>query len=73
MHTIQTFPPVNIEALGGFKLEAQLRMAVDEQDIGVAPELTAAEFIAFNLGEVLEDLEPIPGTVNPGGQMTLPV
>jgi len=62
-------------------LEGQLRYALDKQDIAVGPELTAAEFIAFNLGEVLQDheaiqapdLEPVPDTVNPGGQLTLPV
>jgi hypothetical protein len=64
------------------ELESQLTVCVVDQDIHVAPELTAAEFIAFNLGELLEDieaiqapdLEPAPDAmVNPGGQLTLPV
>jgi hypothetical protein len=63
------------------ELEGQLLTCVVEQDIHVAPELTAAEFIAYNLGELLQDLdaiqapnlEPVPDTVNPGGQLTLPV
>ncbi len=64
------------------ELEGQLTTCVVDQDIHVAPELTAAEFIAFNLGEVLQDLadlqapdlEPMPDALaNPGGQLTLPV
>jgi hypothetical protein len=63
------------------ELEGQLLTCVVEQDIHVAPELTAAEFIAYNLGELLQDLEaiqapdlePVPDAVNPGGQLTLPV
>jgi len=63
-------------------LEGQLTTCVVDQDIHVAPELTASEFIAFGLGELLEDLEAIQApdlepkpdaTVNPGGQLTLPV
>jgi hypothetical protein len=63
-------------------LEGLLRTALIDQDIDVAPELTAAEFITFNLGEVLQDLadmqapdlEPTPDALaNPGGQLTLPV
>lgn len=63
-------------------LEGQLSYAVKEQDIGVAAELTAAEFIAFSLGELVEDLEaiqtpdlePIPDAqAHPGGQMTIPM
>jgi hypothetical protein len=64
------------------ELEGQLNTCLIDQDIPVAPELTASEFIAFGLGELLEDLEaiqapdlePVPDTtVNPGGQLTLPV
>ncbi len=64
------------------ELEGQLTTCVVDQDIHVAPELTAAEFIAFGLAELVEDLEaiqapdlePMPDAVaNPGGQLTLPV
>lgn len=64
------------------ELEGQLTTCVVDQDIHVAPELTAAEFIALGLGELLEDLEaiqaphlePTPDALaNPGGQLTLPV
>lgn len=64
------------------ELEGQLTTCVVDQDIHVAPELTAAEFIAHNLGEVLQDLEAIQAPdlepmadapANPGGQLTLPV
>lgn len=64
------------------ELEGQLVSCVVEHNIGVAPELTAAEFIVASLGEVLEDLEaiqapdlePMANTpANPGGQLTLPV
>jgi hypothetical protein len=63
-------------------LESKLRYALHEQDLDMAPELVCAEFIGFNLGEVLKDLddmtapdiEPMPDAVaNPGGQLTLPV
>jgi len=63
------------------ELEGLLLTCV-EQDIHVAPELTAAEFITHNLGELLEDLEaiqapdlePMPDAPsNQGGQLTLPV
>lgn len=63
------------------ELEGLLLTCV-EQDIHVAPELTAAEFITHNLGELLEDLEaiqapdlePMPDAPsNKGGQLTLPV
>lgn len=62
-------------------LEGQLSYAVKEQDIGVAAELTAAEFIVHSLGELIQDFEAIqapevePGSevVNPGGQMTIPI
>lgn len=64
------------------ELEGQLITCVVDQDIHVAPELTAAEFITFNLGELLQDLEAIQtpdleripdAQANPGGQLTLPV
>lgn len=62
-------------------LEGQLSYAVKEQDIGVAAELTAAEFIVHSLGELIQDfeaiqapeVEPGPEVVNPGGQMTIPI
>jgi hypothetical protein len=64
------------------ELEGQLNTCLIDQDIPVAPELTASEFIAYNLGELLEDLEALqsPDIVaapdapsNPGGQLTLPI
>jgi hypothetical protein len=64
------------------ELEGKLRYALREQDMDMAPEMVSAEFIGFNLGEVLKDLddlaapdlEPMPDAVaNPGGQLTLPV
>lgn len=62
-------------------LESKLRYATHEQDLDMAPEMVSAEFIGFNLGELLKDLEdlqapdlePEPEAVNPGGQMTIPV
>jgi hypothetical protein len=63
-------------------LEAMLRYALEEQDIDVAPELAACEFIASNLGEVVKDLEDLKkpeiepmadAPANAGGQLTLPV
>jgi len=64
------------------ELEGKLRYALREQDMDMAPEMVSAEFIGFNLGEVLKDLddlaapdlEPMPDApANPGGQLTLPV
>ena len=63
------------------ELERLLCTAVVEDGIGVASELTAAEFIAENLGEVLRDVqdlmapdtEPEPGHHNQGGQLLIPV
>lgn len=63
------------------ELESKLRYALHEQDLDMAPEMVSAEFIGFNLGEVVKDLddltapdlESMPDTVNPGGQLTLPV
>lgn len=63
-------------------LEEQLRRALIDQDADVATELTAAEFIAWNLGELVHDLEAIQSPdleaapdapANPGGQLALPV
>ena len=62
-------------------LEGMLCTAVVEDGIAVAPELTAAEFIAENLGEVLRDVqdlmapdtEPDPDHQNQGGQMLIPM
>jgi hypothetical protein len=51
-------------------------------DMGMATEMVSAEFIGFNLGEVLKDIddltapgiEPAPTAVtNSGGQLTLPM
>lgn len=64
------------------ELKGQLTTCVVDQGIHVAPELTAAEFIAFGLGELVEDLdaiqtpdlESIPDAqAHPGGQMTIPI
>lgn len=63
------------------ELERLLCAAVVEDDIGVASELTAAEFIAENLGEVLRDVqdlmapdtEPDPEHDNQGGQLLIPM
>jgi hypothetical protein len=63
------------------ELARLLCAAVVEDGIGVAPELTAAEFIAENLGEVLRDVqdlmapgtEPEPGHDNQGGQLLIRV
>jgi len=63
-------------------LEDQLRRTLIDQDADVAAELTAAEFIAWNLGELVHDLEAIQSPdleaapdalANPGGQLALPV
>ena len=62
-------------------LESKLRYALHEQDLDMAPELVCAEFIGFNLGEVLRDVqdlmapdtEPEPGHDNQGGQLLIPV
>lgn len=63
------------------ELERMLCTAVVEDGIGVAPELTSAEFIAENLGEVLRDVEdlmapdtqPDPDHQNQGGQLLIPM
>lgn len=63
------------------ELERLLCTALVEHNIGVASELTAAEFIAENLGEVLRDVqdlmapdtEPEPGHDNQGGQLLIPM
>lgn len=63
------------------ELEHMLCTAVVEDGIGVAPELTSAEFIAENLGEVLRDVEdlmapdtqPDPDHQNQGGQLLIPM
>lgn len=63
------------------ELERMLCTAVVEDGIGVAPELTAAEFIVENLGEVLNDVEglmapdtqPDPDHQNLGGQLLIPM
>lgn len=63
------------------ELERLLCTALVEHDIGVAPELTAAEFIAQNVGEVLRDVqdlmapdtEPDPEHDNQGGQLLIPM
>lgn len=62
-------------------LERSLCDAVVEHSIGVAPELTAAEFIAENLGEVLRDVQDLMAPVtepdrshqNQGGQLLIPL
>ncbi|MGC4062954.1 MAG: hypothetical protein QM749_19780 [Aquabacterium sp.] len=63
------------------ELEHMLRFSVCGTE-ALETELTAAEFIAFNLGELVHDieaikapdLEPIPDALaNPGGQLTLAV
>lgn len=63
-------------------LESLLRYALQEQDIDVTPELTAAEFIGHNLGELVQDLEaiqapdlePVPDAMaNPAGQLLIPL
>lgn len=62
-------------------LEGMLCTAVVEDGIAVAPELTAAEFIVENLGEVLRDVqdlmapdtEPDPEHDNQGGQLLIPM
>jgi hypothetical protein len=61
------------------ELERSLCDAVVEHSICVAPELTAAEFIAENVGEVLRDVQdlmaldaaPAPGHQNPGEQLLI--
>lgn len=64
------------------ELEGTLRLAVFEHDMEMATEMRCAENIAFNLGEMVKDLEdlmtpelePCPdASSNPGGQLTLPV
>lgn len=63
------------------ELERLLCTALVEHDIGVASELTASEFIAENLGEVLRDVqdlmapdtEPEPGHDNQGGQLLISI
>ncbi|MFY9458860.1 MAG: hypothetical protein WAP57_03795 [Aquabacterium commune] len=63
------------------ELERSLCDAVVEHSIGVAPELTAAEFIAENLGEVLRDVQDLmapdtesdPEHYNQGGQLLIPM
>lgn len=62
-------------------LEGMLCTAVVEDGIAVAPELTAAEFIAENLGEVLRDVQDLmapdtesdPEHYNQGGQLLIPM
>lgn len=63
------------------ELEPLLCTALVEHDIGVASELTAAEFIAENVGEVLRDVQDLmaPDTEpdaqhdNQGGQLLIPI
>lgn len=63
------------------ELEGSLCTALVEHDIGVASELTAAEFISHNVGEVLRDVqdlmapdtEPDPEHDNQGGQLLIPM
>jgi hypothetical protein len=65
------------------ELRDKMQCAVHEQNFDdLIPEMVASEFIAHNVGELLEDLdalrvpdlEPVPdATANPGGQLTLPV
>jgi hypothetical protein len=65
------------------ELKDKMQCAVHEQNFDdLIPEMVASEFIAFNLGELLEDIaaiqepdiEPVPdAAANPGGQLTLPV
>lgn len=72
-----------VQALHGqaCDLERLLGAALNDGE-GVASELTASEFIATNLGEVVKDLEdltapdvePMPeAPANVGGQLTIPL
>lgn len=64
------------------ELEGLLDHALNVQDLDVTPEWKAAQFIALNLSQVVQDLadiqapdlEPTPDAPsNQGGQLTLPV
>lgn len=64
------------------RLDELLNHALHEQDLDVAPEVTAAEFIAHNLRELLQDLEDLTAPdaealpdapANQGGQMLIPM
>ena len=64
------------------ELEGLLDHALNVQDLDVTPERKAAQFIALNLSQVVQDLadiqapdlEPMPDAPsNQGGQLTLPV
>lgn len=63
------------------ELEGLLDHALNVQDLDVVPEWKACQFIALNLAQVVKDLEdlqtpevePTSDTMNPGGQMTIPI
>lgn len=63
-------------------LECKLQYAVKDQDLDMCPEMIASEFIAHNMGELLQDLEAIQAPdlepmadapTNHGEQLTIPL